>query len=59
MREALRKLDEAIEQLRRVPDSNALLAHLELVRHGLMERVYQQVTGRRAVVNATPFKPAA
>jgi len=45
MKEALRKVDEVIEGLRRVPDNHVLLAYLELVRRDLMERIFEPKSG--------------
>jgi hypothetical protein len=59
MREALRKLDEVIEQLRCAPDNDVLLANLELVRRDLMGRIYERTPGSQVVAQMTPFIPAA
>ena len=59
MRDALRKVDEVIERLRRVPDNHVLLAYLELVRRDLMERIFERTPGRGVAVHRTLFKPAA
>ena len=59
MKEALRKVDEVIEGLRRVPDNHVLLAYLELVRRDLMERIFERTPDRGVAVHRTPFKPAA
>jgi len=53
MREALRKLDEVIERVRCAPDNDVLLANLELVRRGLMGRIYQRTPDSQVAARAT------